>query len=268
MDDFSSSSSDTTTTESTDSELGDGPTPGQEAAQILESQEYSECLPSCEPGFECVKGQCESKCQPPCEGSSVCTDSGVCERLGVVKEHMDEAADRRTQHRRDTTLTGVRAIGGILVGGGFTLHSYKERDGDGLDDPSSHGAFYAAIKAGVMFEIAELSAEWSPKLYKPVAMGRKGVLDRSTFIHSLIGQVGVHIPMTDMVYWPIRVGGGFIANDGRLDFQAKVDPFNLSIKTRYLLLEASFPSLRYMSDFDDYHRWTALVTLGANYISP
>lgn len=264
----------TAAAETTDaSEETSGPAPAAEplspeAAKVLEGYDTSECLPSCEPGYECVQGKCESRCNPPCGGAEVCTGLGVCERLGVVKQHMDEAATRRVRHRRDTTLTGVRGFAGLLMGGGVTLHAREEQDGDGLMDPNTYGAMYLAIRGGLMVDIAELSAEYSPGLYKPMAGGSEGILDQGKFMQSLLGNAGVHIPMTDMIYWPLRVGAGFIASSGRFDFQGRLDLFNISVKTKYFLFDASFPSLRYASDLDTYHRWTGLFTVGASYITP
>ncbi len=241
--------------------------PSPEEVEALQQYDTSECLPSCEPGFECVQGKCESMCNPPCGASEVCTGLGQCERLGVVKEHMDEADDRRTAYKRERSLVGIRAIGGVVTGLGVSLHAVEDANGD-LMDPNTYFALYGALKGGVMVEIVELSAEYSPKLYKPMMFGSGGLPGHGEYMQSLLGNIGVHIPMAERVYWPIRVGGGFTVYDGNFDFQGRFDPFNVSIKTKYFLFEASLPSIRYNSNFESFHRWTGLLTLGASYITP
>ena len=52
------------------------------------------------------------------------------------------------------------------------------------------------------------------------------------------------------------------------DFQARVDLLNISVKTKFIFLDFSFPSIRYVSDFDHYHRWTGLFTAAVSAIGP
>ncbi len=252
-----------------DSDLPSATPPAEDTA-ALDQYDTSECLPTCEPGFECVQGKCESMCNPPCGASEVCTDIGQCERLGVVKEHMDEADSRRTDHKRERNLVGVRGIVGLVTGLGFSLHSRKI-DGK-LEDPNTYLAGYGALKGGVMVDIVELTAEYSPKLYRPLMGGTVRASERPSahgeYMQSLLGNVGVHIPIAERVYWPIRVGGGFTVYDGNFDFQGRIDLFNVSVKTKYVLFEASVPSVRYNSNFDSFHQWTGLFTVGASYITP
>jgi hypothetical protein len=80
--------------------------------------------------------------------------------------------------------------------------------------------------------------------------------------------MGYHIRIAESVYWPLRIGAGFVMAGDRTDFQGRVDLFNVSVKTKYVLLDASFASVRYVSDFNAYHRWTGLLAVGASYISP
>jgi hypothetical protein len=117
-------------------------------------------------------------------------------------------------------------------------------------------------------EVVEFSVEWAPGTYLPAAGGGDDVVDGGDWVGSLLGNFGFHLPLTDRIYWPLRIGAGVIPAGGRYDFQGRIDLVNLSIKTRYLLIEVSAPSVRYTSDFDDWHRWSGLVLVGASYVSP
>jgi hypothetical protein len=246
----------------------------EEKTSSVEEPDEDSCMPTCEPGFECIKGKCESRCHPACGGSEVCTDSGQCERLGVVGAHMDEAADRRAVYRRDVSLDGIRGFAGLTFGGGIGLNA-QDHPVDGLQDPTTSGAMYLAVRGGIFVNVVELMAEYAPNTYLPVAGGPDRRFpqpdwtpDKNDWQQSLTMSVGFHVPVAERVYWPLRIGGGFLANEGEFDFLGRLDVFNVSVKTKHFLFDASFPSIRYMSNFENYHRWNALFTLGASYISP
>jgi hypothetical protein len=237
---------------------------------LTEEELGGACLPSCEPGTTCRDGKCISLCDPACPLGEVCTGQGICTRLGGVHARMEEGAEKRKQQERDEQLIGIRGFGGLVLGGGMSVFARKLRNRDKLDDPVPSGALYFALKGGVMMEQIEFSVEWAPGTFYPEAgnIDERGVVDKNEWVGSLLGNLGFHLPFTDRIYWPLRIGAGVIPAGGRWDFQGRVDLVNLSIKTKYLLIETSVPSVRYTSDFDDWHRWTALVLVGASYISP
>ncbi len=154
-----------------------------------------------------------------------------------------------------------------LKGCGTALITPFLPDGS-LDTPTTWGAFLFALRAGVTVDQAEVSLEWAPNTFRPVIGDAEPALDNDEPMHSFTGGVGYHLPLTPGAYWVLRLGAGLIATGDRTDFQGRLDLLAISVKTKYLLLDFSFPSARYMSDFDLYHRWTGLFTVGVAYISP
>ncbi len=161
----------------------------------------------------------------------------------------------------------MHGFGGVVLGGGVTLHTFSLPDGT-LDTPSTWGAFLFALRAGVTVDQAEVSLEWAPNTFRPIIGDSEPALDNGDSMHSFTGGVGYHLPLTPGAYWTLRLGAGFIATGERTDFLGRLDLLAISVKTKYLLLDFSFPSVRYQSDFDLYHRWTGLFNVGVAYISP
>jgi hypothetical protein len=207
-------------------------------------------------------------CVPGCRSSEVCTATGTCERLGRLSETLEEASRRREQRKREVSLIGVRAIAGLVAGGGLTVEAFKEPDGDGLDGPVNSGNFYAALKLGMMIDIIELSAEWAPLSSFPVIGNDESRYDNNDATSSLLFNIGAHLPIAERISWVARVGGGLAMPEDRTDFIARLDVLGISVKTKYVLLDVTFPSLRYTSDFDDYHRFSGVVAVSGTYITP
>lgn len=263
--DGTTSTETTTTTTTTTSE----PVP-----PVIESPS-NQCVPSCASSEECVNGHCESICHPACSASEVCTESGQCERLGKLGDSFAASARLREEKKRETGLVGVRALAGLAVAGGATIEGFQEPDGDGLEGPVNSGSFYAALKLGMTIDVVELSAEWAPKTNFAVLgnddshfRARPRTSYNNESLSSVLLNIGVHLPLTQRLSWPVRAGGGFVMNDKTTDFMARLDIFGISIKTKYVLLDVSLPSLRYTSDFDNYQRFTGLVGVTASYITP
>jgi hypothetical protein len=205
----------------------------------------------------------------------VCTASGQCERLGKLGDSFAQGARLREEKKRETSLIGVRAIAGLALAGGASIEAFQEADEDGLDGPINSGSFYGALKLGMTLDVVELSAEWAPATNFAVVGNEKSRFkdgSRTSYnnenLSSLLMNIGVHLPLTQRLSWPVRVGGGFVLNKDTTDFMARLDVFGISIKTKYVLLDVSLPSLRYTSDFDQYHRFSGLVGLTASYITP
>jgi hypothetical protein len=177
---------------------------------------------------------------------------------------------------RARSLVGVRGFGGIVLGGGASLHSWRSPSGDQLDRPTTAGAFIFALRAGLFVNRNEVSLELAPGTYYPILgvdRAENDSLDNDESITSFTGSYAHHIEMTRGAYWAFRFGAGLIhrSHGTNLDgthFQGRIDLLNISVKTRYVLLDFSFPSVRYITDFDEYHRWTGLFTAGLGYISP
>ena len=116
-----------------------------------------------------------------------------------------------------------------------------------------------------------MSLELAPGTYEPV-VGNGTAIDNGHWITSFLGSYAHHIHMARGAYWPLRFGIGLVyRGTGPYQgtyFQARVDLLNISVKLPYLLLDFSFPSIRYTSDFDLYPRWTGLFTAGVSYVSP
>ena len=166
--------------------------------------------------------------------------------------------------RRERELIGVRGFGGLLFGGGLTLHAYDV--GGRLKGPDTFGAMLFALRGGVMFDKAEASLEYAPFTFWPILSGDNPRLDAGENMHAFLANFGFHIPVARQVYWPLRIGAGFASD--RTEFMGRVDLFAISIKTKYILIDVMLPSIRYMSDFGDYHRWTGVFAIGGSYISP
>jgi hypothetical protein len=222
-----------------------------------------------------VSGRCESLCHPECAASEVCTASGQCERLGKLSDSFAEGARLREEKKRDTSLIGIRGLAGLAVAGGMNVEAFKEPDGDGLNGPVNSGSAYAALKLGMTIDIVELSAEWAPSTnFAVIGNDKSHFRNRAKTSYnndaqnSLLLNIGVHLPLTQRLSWPLRVGGGFIQNKDTTDLMVRLDVFGISVKTKYVLLDVSLPSLRYTSDFDQYHRFTGLVGVTAAYITP
>lgn len=216
------------------------------------------CTPPCRAGFACVEGRCLTACNPPCAADEVCAASGACVPPSDLEPESTDPA---------RTLSGVHGFGGVVLGGGFTLHANSLPDGS-LDTPTTWGAFLFGLRAGVTVDQAEVSLEWAPNTFRPIIGDSEPALDNDESMHSFTGGFGYHLPLTPGAYWLLRLGAGLIATGDRTDFHGRLDLLAISVKTRYLLLDFSFPSVRYMSDFDRYHRWTGLFTVGVAYISP
>jgi hypothetical protein len=205
----------------------------------------------------------------------VCTASGQCERLGKLSDSFAETDRLRQEKKREVGLVGIRGIAGLALAGGMSIEAFKEKDGSGLDGPVKSAAFYGALKLGMTIELVELSAEWAPSSNFPVVGnsdsrfkdGSKTSYNNDA-TSSLLFNIGVHLPLSERLNWPIRAGAGFIQMKDSTDFMARLDVFGISVKTKYVLLDVSLPSLRYTSDFDQYHRFTGLVGITASYITP
>jgi hypothetical protein len=170
---------------------------------------------------------------------------------------------------------GIRGLAGLAVAGGMSVEAFKEKDGDGVNGPVNSGSFYAALKLGMTIDIVELSAEWAPSTNFAVFGNKKSHFNtpektsyNNDALNSLLLNIGVHLPLTQRLSWPLRVGGGFVQNKDTTDLMVRLDVFGISFKTKYVLLDVSLPSLRYTSDFDQYHRFTGLVGITASYITP
>jgi hypothetical protein len=231
-----------------------------------------DCTPACRPGYACVQGECVSACNPPCGAGEVCTASLQCvpdPDAGLPPGAEPDLPEGDRAHR----LVGVRGFGGIVLGGGVTLHSFVNADRDGLEDPVTAGAFIFALRAGLFVNRNEISVELAPGTCYPILGADDPAVDNDESITSFLGSYAHHIEMTRGAYWAFRFGAGLIhrSHGSRLDgthFQGRIDLLNISVKTKYVFLDFSFPSVRYVSDFDLYHRWTGLFTAGVSYISP
>jgi hypothetical protein len=160
----------------------------------------------------------------------------------------------------------VFGFGGLGLGYGPTLHAYRPAGRGGLKGPDTYMGFAFALEAGVMIERAQLMLEWAPGTFEPLLRNEPPHIDAGRSFYSVIGSVGYYIPVTDVVSWPLRIGAG-VASD-RHDLVARVDLINVAVKLDHVVIEASLPSIRYMSDFDTYHRWTGLFGLSGVYSFP
>ncbi len=174
------------------------------------------------------------------------------------------------EHRAEQ-LIGIRGIFGVTLGTGVTLHTWKDFDND-LNGPGTYMGILFALRAGLMLERMEILLEYAPGTFKPMLNSDEQrapnaeFLDKDESMYSFLASVGYHIPVTKSVYWPLRLGAGVASS--RNDMMARIDLLNISVKTKYVLLDFSFPSIRYMSDFDEYHRWTGMFIASGSYITP
>jgi len=237
---------------------------GDEATQPEKDAEKAteQCAPACRAGFECVDGQCVSQCNPPCGEGRVCTEERKCEAPGGESEADDVVAEKNIETERierEERLLGIRGFGGVQFGGGVTL--YSPRIGNRIQSPNVEGAFLFALKGGVFIRQVELSLEVAPGSYLPVTDGGGNQT-------SFLANVGYHGHVTDNFYWPLRIGAGLVTWGGDVQFQGRLDVLSLSMKTKYVLADFTFPSFRYASDFDSFHMWTGMFNVAVSYISP
>jgi hypothetical protein len=235
-----------------------GPEPEESDAKSEADPET--CTPACRPGFACANGKCVSACNPPCAGSEICTAALQC-----IPDPGAEGAEE-PEADRERHLVGVRGFAGIVVGGGFSMHTFRTGPNE-LQDPTTWGAFLFALRGGLLLNQLELGLELAPGTYAPVIGDSSPALDNDKWLTSFTGTVGYHVGVSRSVYWPLRIGAGLMAGNDHTDFQGRLELLNLSIKTKYVLIDFSFPSIRYASDFDDYHRWTGLFNVGVSYVS-
>jgi hypothetical protein len=160
----------------------------------------------------------------------------------------------------------ISGLAGIGLGYGPTLHAYRPRGSDELEGPDTYTGFNFALLAGVMLERAQLMLEWAPGTYQPLLGDEPAHVDAGESFYTVIGSAGYYVPVTDMVSWPLRIGAG-VASD-RNDMIARLDLVNVAVKLNQFVIEASLPSIRYMSDFDRYHRWTGLFGVSGTYLFP
>ncbi len=161
---------------------------------------------------------------------------------------------------------GVSGFGGLGLGYGPTLHAYRFGGRGDLDGPESFTGYSFALQAGVFLNRAQLMLEWAPGTFQPLLKKESPHVDAGESFYSLVGSVGYYIPMTGIVSWPMRIGAG--VGSERNDLIARLDLISVAVKLDSVLIEASLPSIRYMSDFDTYHRWTGLFGVSASYVYP
>jgi hypothetical protein len=152
------------------------------------------------------------------------------------------------------------------MGYGPTLHAFRPGGSGDLEGPDTYTAFAFALEAGVLLRRAQLMLEWAPGTFQPLLKNDPPHLDAGESFYSIVGSAGYYLPVTDVVSWPLRLGGG-IASD-RHDFVARLDLVNVAVRWDHFVVEASLPSIRYMSDFDTYHRFTGLFGISGVYVFP
>lgn len=235
---------------------------GDDASEPSSDAVAAQCSPECREGFECVDGQCVSRCNPACGEGRVCTAERRCEASEPAEEPEDVVAEKNLETERierEERLLGIRGFGGVQFGGGVTL--YSPRIGDRIQSPNVEGAFMFALKGGVFIRQVELSLEVAPGSYLPVTNGGGNQT-------SFLANVGYHGHVSDNFYWPVRIGAGLVTWQGDVQFQGRLDVLSLSMKTKYVLADFTFPSFRYTSDFDSFHMWTGMFNVAVSYISP
>jgi hypothetical protein len=202
---------------------------------------------------------------PTRERTCLALAAGFAALISTLADANTALAQGKIFSREGGRLQGVHGFVGLGAGFGPTLHTYEEADGD-LEGPDTYGASLFALQGGAFLNRLELMIEWAPGTFRPLSKDEPPHIDAGDSFYSLVGSVGYYIPVTDVVYWPLRLGAG-VGSD-RNDMIARLDLLNVAVKTKHVIATISLPSIRYMSDFDEYHRWTGLFELSAAYIFP
>jgi hypothetical protein len=122
------------------------------------------------------------------------------------------------------------------------------------------GAFLFGLRGGLLINRIELGLEFSPVTYLPYPK------DGAEPHLQLNGTFGYHVPLSDQLTWPIRVGVGVVAvNTEDPLFQARADLLGLSIGYGHLLIDTHFPSFRFLTEFDRVAFFDWLVGAGISY---
>lgn len=214
----------------------------------------------CQEGLRCLDGKCTDPhlgetcgATADCGGVLRCIDN-VCGGPQEAKGGKGAKGEGGEQEEEDEgggfeewaahpMFDGTGGFVGLAVMGGIGLG--VPLSGGSTSDPE--GSFLFGLKGGVLIDRIELALEFSPVTYIPFTV--RGA-DPNLQVNATFGY---HIPISDMVSWPLRVGAGIVAVNTINDdvyFQARADALGLSINYGHLLFDAHFPSFRFITEFD------------------
>ncbi len=143
---------------------------------------------------------------------------------------------------------GVLGVGPALIAG----HGWKTQ----VD-----GTVLGALRAGVFFGHFELSVELAPVTWLPFFDAKHSVL-------SVSGTIGGVIPLTDRLFWPIRIRFGLVAVNTP-DIMTLVGGDLLGLGYRFKnnwTLEVALPSFRYAGNFGSYNVWAWPIAFTVYYV--
>ncbi len=119
-------------------------------------------------------------------------------------------------------------------------------------------AVLVAAKLGLLFDRTELAVEVSPVSWW-VLQGKMAVFQANLTIGSLMR-------LTDRLYFPMRGGMGVAAvNLPTANLVVRADVLGLGYNYGHLLIEATFPSIRHMTDFRTHAAFDFLFGLSCSY---
>jgi hypothetical protein len=193
----------------------------------------------------------------PCNARSDCGGQR-CLRNTCV----DEAAFAADQRREPIGAAGDRRVR-PFVGGAFggVLPALWYTAGTGVE---------LAIRGGIQIRNFQFQVEVAP------ATGIFGMAEKGYYVFGAAASVGYLIPISDMVSWVVRLGGGAGALFGTINAsdassfpfgEFRADFVGAAIRTSdHLLVELALPSLRFMS-FPSINLLLAAVTsVGIDYV--
>ena len=78
-------------------------------ASPMKAEETNTCVPNCRSGYLCHEGTCVSRCNPPCEKGSICSQTGECQAIT-----RNPSPDAPTGGLRFAVMGGILMPGEIL----------------------------------------------------------------------------------------------------------------------------------------------------------
>lgn len=248
---------------------------GAHAEQLGGAGESCQRRADCESGLRCIDNECvaqerEGGCSADgdCGAGASCQDgqcrnapesaadepkAGTSEESPAAAEEREDGADVPWE---DFSLEGTHMFAGLSVGPSVTgWWQFRAKQFDVM------GGLFFGIRAGALFDRAEIALELAPVTWVPRFDGDPNL--------SFLVSVGGYPEIGEGVYWPLRFGLGLSAVDTPIEpvlMQGRLDLLGVAFQYGHLIFELSLPSARFHTEFDQLGIWGWLANLSVSYV--
>lgn len=207
---------------------------GTPDAQLGAPGESCRARSDCKPGLKCVA----RKCAP---------DDAPSSSEGRAGRSEDE--DAAVQEWLAMPLEGVHPFAGLSWVGG-PAWMVATTGNASVNDRNLQGSFLFSLRGGVYLDRHELALELSPFTYVPyntASLFFRGATFRVAGTYGYL--IPIHEAEAFAVYWPLRVGVGFVAGanntQGLAYFEGRFDGVGVAFRVGHLMIDVMAPSFRY-----------------------